>query len=343
MAGFLSFLRFIFKPRKFPKDTPKSMRAVLELRELLFAYDPTSLGIRRSESGPVWALIMETGSSGAVVTLVTIADGTVSMYFSSGGGIIGAGSHESVRSASDALLAFAPSFLPYAQRAKDFPMPSDGNTRFYFLTFNGIFAAEADTNELGGLRAPLSPLFYKAQAVITEMRLAYTGGQEGEGRIDGTVANLQLITFSTNGVEAAVEELLEAGADPSCADKTGLTPLISASYMGHEGILRVLLAAGSAVDAKDSSGYTALMYACKAGHTQCAQLLLDHGADPNSRDKDDSTPIMFCAQHGHNDVVRLLLARGADPDFKGAHGLSAVGFAKQNKLPETLRILTQGK
>ncbi|HEY3380059.1 MAG TPA: hypothetical protein VGL77_21500 [Armatimonadota bacterium] len=115
---------------------------------------------------------METGYQNAVVTLVTIADGTVSLYFSNGGGIIGIGQHEGPRKACAELLEFAPQFMDQAKPTTSFPLPPVGYTQFFFLTFDGSLTAESREDDLGNHRSPLSPLFYKAHEVIALARLA---------------------------------------------------------------------------------------------------------------------------------------------------------------------------
>jgi hypothetical protein len=52
-------------------------------------------------------------------------------------------------------------------------LPAEGNTRFYFLTFDGIFTVEAKEDDLGNGRLPLSPFFYNAHEVITQARIVY--------------------------------------------------------------------------------------------------------------------------------------------------------------------------
>jgi hypothetical protein len=99
-----------------------------------------------------------------------LGDGTVSLYFSNGGGIIGAGQHEGPRKACEALLAFAPEFIFSAKPTRAFPLP--GHTRFYFVSFDGVLTVEAKEEDLGNNRLPLSPLFHKAHEVITAARLA---------------------------------------------------------------------------------------------------------------------------------------------------------------------------
>lgn len=75
---------------------------------------------------------------------------------------------------------------------------------------------------------------------------------------------------------AAVQSLLDAGADPAWArPDDGLTPLMAAAEEGHVPIVSALLEAGAPWNAQDKDGYTAGEYArprCEAW-----QLLLDWG------------------------------------------------------------------
>jgi hypothetical protein len=299
------------------------------LRSQAFSLQVHSVSSLLKDSAIV-AVLMETGYDGAVATLATVSDGTVSFYFSNGGGRIGLGEHEAVRKAAVEYLTFAQQFLSMAKPTTAFPLPTLGDTTFYFITREGVRCFSAKEDDLGKKRSPFSPLFFKAHQVITEARLVE---QRREQNFD------ELREAATSGDERRLGRLLEALPSPDVSDSSGLTPLMAAAYSGQPGCVQVLLAARAVVDKKDAEGYTALMFACNGGSLPCVRLLAENGANVNEMDKDNSTPIMFAAQHGHNDIVRYLLGRGADPTFVGKHGLSAIGFAQQNGLAETERIL----
>jgi hypothetical protein len=301
-----------------------------ELRKRAFSIDPLQVGLKPDQANPVFGILMETGYKDTVVTLLTVADGTVSLYFSNGGGIIGLGQHEGPRQACLSFLSFAAQFLPQLRSTREFPLPQDGYTTFYFLTVNGVLMFSARENDLGNNRLPLSPLFHKAQEVITQARLA----DEKQKR-----DFQELMQSAATGDTGKMKALIENGVNFNASDPTGLTALMAASHSGKAEILELLLKAGAPIDAKDKSGYTALMFACNSGQPACARYLVENGANVNEVDNDGSTPIMFCSQYGHNDIVRFLLAKGADPTVKGKHGLSAIGFAKQNGHTETEKIL----
>ena len=138
-----------------------------------------ALGMRPEEAGAApaggenqpYGVLMETGYPNGVATLVAFASGDASLYFSTGGGIIGGIGHESVRIASQHLIESANPFLPEMEKTTAFPLPEAGRVRFYVLTLDGAFTAEAAPDDLSEERHALSPLFFAAHQVITELRL----------------------------------------------------------------------------------------------------------------------------------------------------------------------------
>ncbi len=90
------------------------------MRDRALGMTPADLGLAPSAARPhVFCAVMETGYEEGVATLVAVADGSVSLYFSKGGGVIGGGSHESVRGAAAAFLDAAEAFLPRFQGANE--------------------------------------------------------------------------------------------------------------------------------------------------------------------------------------------------------------------------------
>ncbi len=114
---------------------------------------------------------METGYDGATVSLLALADGTTSLYFSNGGGVIGGQAHEAVRSATAAFLSKANHSLKQLKVCSSFPVPEPSHTVFYVLTDSGILSDNALEDDLGNDRHPLSPLFQAGHEVITQLRL----------------------------------------------------------------------------------------------------------------------------------------------------------------------------
>lgn len=113
---------------------------------------------------------METGYPEAVATLVVFGDGTTSLYFSKGGGVIGAGEHEVVRAAGEVLLSSAEAHVADFALSTGTPLPEVGRVRFYVRTFKGTLSAEANEEDLGEGRHTLSPVFHAAHRVISAVR-----------------------------------------------------------------------------------------------------------------------------------------------------------------------------
>ncbi|MGW0697864.1 ankyrin repeat domain-containing protein [Streptomyces sp. NPDC002867] len=85
-----------------------------------------------------------------------------------------------------------------------------------------------------------------------------------------------------HGDVAGLRAALADGADPSLADKAGMTPLHFAAQSQAAPAAEILLAAGASVDVGDSNGNTALFNAVfnYRGDPATLRLLLDVGADP---------------------------------------------------------------
>jgi hypothetical protein len=99
------------------------------------------------------------------------------LYFSNGGGVIGAGQHESVRRTHSLLFKEAEAKLTSFVQTKDTPLPGVGRVRFYLRTFGGTVSAEADEEDLGNTRHELSKLFHAAHATIAAIREASTSAR----------------------------------------------------------------------------------------------------------------------------------------------------------------------
>ncbi|HYR03058.1 MAG TPA: hypothetical protein VES58_06915, partial [Syntrophobacteria bacterium] len=132
------------------RPVPEPVTIYKNLRSTILALAPARLGISPSDGLPnVWGVLMETGYFPAVVALVSLADGTTSLCFGSGGGVIGAERHTAVREATAAFIAVAEHHRNKLAPAKSFPLPDVDRVRFYVLTFTGTLTAEAGERELG--------------------------------------------------------------------------------------------------------------------------------------------------------------------------------------------------
>ena len=152
------------------------------LRDQVLATTPGQLRLSPSQEYPsVWGVVMDTGYPGACVTLVSLADQTVSLYFGNGGGIIGGGSHANVWLAGKAFISASEYHAKNMKPADSFPLPAVGRVIFYVLTFSGVLTAECEQNTLVAGKERLSGLFVSANDVLTQLRLMPRPGASPKG------------------------------------------------------------------------------------------------------------------------------------------------------------------
>jgi hypothetical protein len=154
-----------------PTSSPADMSR--KLRQQALSVTASELNVAPTRDLPhVFGILMETAYPEAVVSLVAFTDGSTSLYFSGGGGIIGAGEHDSVRAALAPFFQTAEANMGSFTAANATPFPEPGRVRFYLRTYEGTLTAEADEDDLGEMRHPLSPLFHAGHDVITAVREA---------------------------------------------------------------------------------------------------------------------------------------------------------------------------
>jgi len=115
---------------------------------------------------------MELAVGGGTATIIAIADGTVSMYLSSGGGVIGAGEHAAVRAEGQRFRTVVADSRGLLVRTGEFPLPGPDEVRFHARVGDDRFTGVAPESALRGGRHPLAPLYAAGQDLLTEIRLA---------------------------------------------------------------------------------------------------------------------------------------------------------------------------
>src|SRR5262249_6874195 len=150
--------------------TPRDAFTDLRHQALHGSRETLGLPVPASPTEP-WGVLMETAFPKATVTVVAFADGSASIYLSTGGGFIGGGGHDPIRRPAVAMVQSARPLQPQTTLTSTFPLPTPGQVTFYLRTDAGVFSAQAPERDLGERRHPLSPLFYAGQGVITQYRL----------------------------------------------------------------------------------------------------------------------------------------------------------------------------
>jgi len=152
------------------ESSAKAAEAMKGLRNRLLTSSAEEVGLSGKDAeAKVWGVLMEVAFPSGVSTIVSIRDGTASLYTSTGGGVLGG---YSAREEAKRFVAAAEKHLAQMKPAKSFPYPEVGRLKFYVLTRDGVYTAEAGEQELLGGQHDLSPLFLAGNDVLTGLRRA---------------------------------------------------------------------------------------------------------------------------------------------------------------------------
>ncbi len=150
---------------------PEPSPTYLQLRDRLLHLTPAELGLTPTQTAPhVWGVLVEMGYEVGSATLVCLVDGTTSLHYSTGGGLLGRGDYAPVADASKSVVMLAEKHLQHTAPADNFPLPEVGQVRFILLTYAGFLTAEATEESLSSGQHPLSPLYKRAQETSGQVR-----------------------------------------------------------------------------------------------------------------------------------------------------------------------------
>ena len=140
------------------------------LRKMVFSLNAESLGQENTNPNKPLCTVMEWEISNAIATLVSVIDGSTSLYLSTGGGVIGGGTHHNVEVASSAFREASEKYLSRMEKDNDFELPEKGHVCFYVVTTSGIYKYDGLEKDMISGRDEFSQLFFLGQNTITELR-----------------------------------------------------------------------------------------------------------------------------------------------------------------------------
>jgi len=142
----------------------------------------------------------------------------------------------------------------------------------------------------------------------------------GASQKKGEGGTTPLMVAALEADAAAVEQLLDAGADANVANDAGATALMWAVPDADK--VQRLLVHGANPNAKSLDGRTPLMIAAGIRESERAvQMLLDAKADPNVTSTDGTTPLSQAAYINNPAVFERLVAAGASLETAGPNAL----------------------
>ena len=142
-----------------------------ELRKSVFNVTPDKIGLKRESSGQVWGFVMETRYPKGIYTLIAFADGSASLYFSTGGGYIGLGQKEEIQKIIQILLSTSENYISSFTLSSTYALPEPGMTSMYLFTWDGTLTASENEKILTEGQSNLSPLFFQAHSLISAARV----------------------------------------------------------------------------------------------------------------------------------------------------------------------------
>ncbi len=146
--------------------------AYLGLRNQALATTPSDIGLSLENNEQVYTAVVDIPiSKEKIVSLVCFFDGTVSLYYSTGGGLLGIGQkHESVRQAGGSFLYSAGQALKYLKKTSQYDLP-DGDLAFVFLlTGDGVYKAEFNMSKIDKYEKPIQFLNFLIQNILCKIR-----------------------------------------------------------------------------------------------------------------------------------------------------------------------------
>lgn len=155
-----------------PKPAKPPEEVYAGLRKEALATTPMNVGMAgQIQDDEPYGMLMEMSIASSVVTLACFGSGDASVFYQTGGGMVGGISHEPVRKAAKEFVAQAKAVLPRMKKTADYPLPGPDSVRFYALTPKGVFTTETSRQALSGeSQNALSALFYSGQEVVSRMR-----------------------------------------------------------------------------------------------------------------------------------------------------------------------------
>ncbi len=146
--------------------------AYANLRRMILTLDPRRTGMQPTPDLPnAWGVVVDWGTGTGIATFVALADGTGSMYTSTGSGTIGGVGQPTIVEAARRLLLAAEAWHGQLDRAAEFGPPDVHRCTYWVLTNGGARTATHDSSGPPPGDAPLNALGEAFQGYVTAFRL----------------------------------------------------------------------------------------------------------------------------------------------------------------------------
>ncbi len=153
------------------QDSQDDEYTYASMRKLAFSFSHEDMGVKMGNDYQVYGAVVDMAVDNInTATMICFIDGTTSLYFSNGGGIIGAGKHEAVNKAVLTFLENCFRTLPITKLAESIDvLPKENHHTFYLFTKAGIFSIDMDLRDSNKSKEA-QLLFSQSQMVLNELR-----------------------------------------------------------------------------------------------------------------------------------------------------------------------------
>lgn len=154
-----------------PKKTDPNNNPFQELRNKAFNVTAKELGITLPENETkVYGIVMDWEMGGATASTVAFQTGDASLYLSSGGGVIGGGTHQNVKIEAENFVKMADSLFEKSTKTETNSLPETNSVNFYLLTNKGVYVAREKMENFENNSSEWISLFEQGNRVLTELR-----------------------------------------------------------------------------------------------------------------------------------------------------------------------------
>ncbi len=153
-------------------DSPAVDSPGVQLRRTALTTSASELGFSSDADFPkVYGVLTDWDIGGVTASIMSLRDGTASLYTTSSFGVIGGREHHSVRQAAARYVKLAQQYVDSGKTVDNYAYPKSGQVYFYLLTYDGVRLCVGDEAAIVRDSDPTRPLFAAAQDVLTELRL----------------------------------------------------------------------------------------------------------------------------------------------------------------------------
>eukprot|EP01035_Chromulina_nebulosa_P032322 gene32322-43174_t len=194
--------------------------------------------------------------------------------------------------------------------------------------------------------SPLMMACRKGYSDIVRLFLSYGAKNDPHPEYGQTALHAAVSERQTEIVSVLLEVAEESDADSvicNLADPEGQTALHIASILGISEIVELLLLHGADLTCVDSHGHSPLHLSAGSGSVACLAAILDHGGDFLLENKDNlgNTALHHASFYGQLECVRLLVETAADVLAKNNQGQTAYSLASSRGYREICSLLLE--